>query len=281
MTVAEAVRHVSTLLTAADVDTPRLDAELLIAHACGWERRQVLTYPERDISTAAGELLRTLVARRQLREPLAYLLGEWEFYGRPFTVTSAVLVPRPETEMLVEAGLKWVRQHDAHTVVDVGTGSGIIAITLAAEQPDLSVVAVDLSPEALLVAKGNAWHHGVGEQIHFIEGDLLAPLAGRRVEMVLANLPYIPEVEYRELMPEVRDYEPALALRGGEDGLSLVRRLCTTAPDYLIPGGLLGMELGEGQAHTVVTQLNDSGWQHIRIIEDYGGIARHVLAERG
>ncbi len=261
-------------LAEAGIDSPRLDAELLLAHVLAVTRGWLWAHPETAVSPPVAAHLDTLLARRLRREPLPYLLGTWEFYGREFVVSPAVLVPRPETELLVEAVLAWARTHDARRLADIGTGSGAIAVTLAAELPAAQVLAVDLSADALAVARENATRQGVGERITFRQGDLLTPVSAPQ-DAIVANLPYISDEELPTLMPEVRDHEPRLALAGGPDGLDLLRRLITAAPHTLRPHGLLALEIGHTQADAVVALL--TGWDEVRVIDDYAGIRRHVI----
>jgi release factor glutamine methyltransferase len=267
-------------LRRAGIDSPRLDAELLLGHVLGRPRAWLWAHLDDEVPPEPAETFAVLLGRRLRREPLAYILGEWEFYGRAFLVTPAVLVPRPETEMLVEAVLRWTDAHDAVTVADIGTGSGAIAVSLAAERPALRLIAVDLSADALEVARGNAARHGVGEHIDFRQGDLAEPLRGDApLDVIVANLPYIDDEQLPDLMPEVRDFEPRLALAGGAGGLDLIRRLIAESDAVLRPGGLLALELGDGQADAVVELLRASGWREPRVIVDFGGIPRHILAE--
>ena len=282
-TVAALIDEASRILAAVGVESSRLDAELLLAHVLGKARRWLWTYPDVQISAKDEAAFVVLLERRRRREPLPYLLGEWEFYGRSFTVSPAVLVPRPETELLVEAVLSWARRHDAALMVDVGTGSGVIAVTCALELTAARFYAIDLSVDALAMAQANAERHGVAERITWLQGDLLQPvraMGGPPVDAIVANLPYIAEEEMSSLMPEVRDYEPRMALAAGAGGLQLIRRLIEESPAILRSGGLLAMELGCGQAEQVSAILQDGGWQEIRIIEDYAGIPRHILACR-
>ncbi|HOF86962.1 MAG TPA: peptide chain release factor N(5)-glutamine methyltransferase [Armatimonadota bacterium] len=270
-------------LRQAGCDSPRLDAELLLAHALGLPRIRLRVHPEQAVSAEQAARFRALLARRVRREPIAYLLGEWEFYGRPFLVSPAVLVPRPETEMLAEAVLRWAREAGARRLADIGTGSGILAVTLALELPAAMVYAVDLSADALRIARANAERHGVGARVTVLQGDLLAPLmaiGALELDALVANLPYIADAQMADLMPEVGVYEPELALRGGENGLALITRLIAESPEVLRPGGLLALEVGDGQAEAVRAELAARGWREIRVIEDYGGRARDVLAVR-
>ena len=280
-TIREILTDAIPRLERAGVDTPRLDAEVLLAHVLGRDRGWVWAHPE--FQPAADDCARfaALLARRERREPLAYLLGEREFYGRPFTVTPDVLVPRPETELLVEAVAAWAHRQRAAVLADIGSGSGAIAVTLALELPNTHIFAVDLSPRALDVARCNAARHGVEERVTFLAGDLLQPLRDAGIsalDAIIANLPYIAEEEYAALMPEVRDYEPVLALQAGEGGLALIRRLIIEAPALLASEGLLALELGAGQAEQVRRELQQADWRDITVIEDYSGIPRHITA---
>jgi release factor glutamine methyltransferase len=270
-------------LQAAGVESARLDAEVLLGHLLGKDRGWLWAHPEFAVPAVTVERFAGLLARREQREPLAYLLGEWEFYGRPFFVSPAVLVPRPETELLVEAVVKWARARQAQTIADIGTGSGAIAVTLAVELPAVEIFAVDLSPDALAVARRNTARHAVQERVHLLKGDLLEPLRGHArlpLDAIAANLPYIALEEYPDLMPEVRDYEPDLALTAGEGGLALIRRLIAAAPSLLQEDGFLALELGFGQADAVKAMLQAAAWRQVAVIEDYCGIPRHVLGVR-
>lgn len=284
-TVTALVTEAVSRLTDAGIETPRLDAELLLAKILGKDRRWLLTYPETSITRDKSVDFIALVERRCSHEPLPYILGEWEFYGRPFRVTGDVLIPRPETELLVESIVQWAKQHATKHVVDVGTGSGVIAVTLACELPEISVTAIDISPAALSIAHENACRHGVASQVDFLAGDLLTPLsrddAPAIFDIVAANLPYIAEEERAQLMPEVREHEPHLALFAGEQGVRLIRRLIKDSPTILRVGGFLAMEVGYAQAKKIFRLLEQQRcWQNIQVVKDYAGIDRHLLAER-
>ena len=282
MTIRELLQQAIPQLADAGVDTPRLDAELLLTHLLNQTRGWLWAHADDAVPDETVAEFERLLARRLRREPLPYILGEWEFYGRSFLVTPDVLIPRPETELLVELVLAWARRHDARLIADVGTGSGAIAITLAAEMPSLRVVAIDLSPAALTVARRNAERLGVSERIEFLPGDLLQPLrdASRGpLDAIAANLPYIAAEEYPQLMPEVRDYEPSQALLAEECGLALIRRLIQESSGVLKSHGLLALEAGLGQAEQVAAIFRISGWSEIHICTDYGGIPRHISAE--
>ncbi|HEX2948209.1 MAG TPA: peptide chain release factor N(5)-glutamine methyltransferase [Armatimonadota bacterium] len=281
-TIKSILEQAIAQLTKAGVESPRLDAELLLAHILEKTRGWLWAYHETGISEADKNTFFSLISRRIHREPLAYILGEWEFYGRTFHIASGVLVPRPETELLVEAVINWSKTHSAQQIVDVGTGSGAIVITLALELPDVSLWAIDISPQALHIAQQNITNYRLSHRVTLLEGDLITPLHGHvtlPVDVVVANLPYIPLQEIPHLMPEVRDYEPRVALAAAEEGLALIYRLIDESPSVLRNGGLLALEIGINQADSTVTYLKERQWTNISIVHDYAGIPRHILAE--
>ncbi len=223
-------------------DTPALDAQTLATHILGKSRAWLLAHPEYILSPKEEIRLAEAAARLQAGVPLPYVVGSWEFYGLRFTLTPDVLIPRPETELLVEQALAWLRHHpERRLAVDVGTGSGCIAITLAAHCADLQMLATDLSRAALAVARANASLHNVAQRIHFIQADLLSLLHGVRFDLICANPPYIPSATLQRL--PIYGREPGLALDGGEDGLRIIRPLLAQARRLLRPGGLLLMEI--------------------------------------
>lgn len=224
--------------------TPRLDAELLLAHTLGLSRAGLLAASDGAIPAAAEAAFTALLRRRLDLEPVAYLVGSKEFWGLEFAVDQRVLVPRPETELLVEQALGWAQGRDAAlTIADIGTGSGAIAVALALALPQARLFAVDHSPDALAVAATNVRRYGLEERVELLTGDLLGPLT-QAVDILVSNPPYTLLAEVDE---GVRRHEPALALDGGPDGLALYRRLLAQAPAYLRPGGLLLLELGHDQ----------------------------------
>ncbi|RME82116.1 MAG: peptide chain release factor N(5)-glutamine methyltransferase [Caldilineae bacterium] len=254
MTSLQQVLDEATLrLQQAGVDSPRLDAQLLLAHVLQVERTYLLAHPEQALTPEQQERCHGLLARRLHREPLAYITGRRWFYGLELTVTPAVLIPRPETEQLVETALAWLEQR-AHTplwVADIGTGSGAIAVALAVHTPSsVHIVATDVSPQALEVARANAREHRVEHRIDFRLGDTFEPL-GEPVDLILANLPYVAEEDREQLMPEVRDYEPALALFAGRDGLDVLTPFLEQAPRHLRPQGAILLEIGYLQGPTI------------------------------
>jgi release factor glutamine methyltransferase len=247
-TVLKLLRWTEAYFAGRGIDSPRLDAELLLVETLGLDRVGLYLNFERPVQ--AGELatFRALVKRRAGREPLAYIVGRTEFWSLPFRVTPAVLIPRPETELLVEEALG--RLGDGNRLLDVGTGSGALAVALAHERPALAVTAIDVSPLGLALAAENARDNGVAERIRFLQQDLRR-LPDGPFDLVVANPPYIPTGELPTLMPEVRDHEPQLALDGGRDGLDAYRVLAAQADTVLAPGGWLLVEVGSGQAPAV------------------------------
>ncbi|HLK92416.1 MAG TPA: peptide chain release factor N(5)-glutamine methyltransferase [Polyangia bacterium] len=301
-TVLEVIRWTAARFTERALATPRLDAELLVAHALGLPRVQLYVQFDRPLGPDELGAIRALIKRRQAGESVAYLVGKKEFWGVDFTVDARVLVPRPDTETLIEEARERLGQRppepqegDAEEageaaeatppavsepprIADVGTGSGAIALTLAKLFPGAAVFAGDVSPGALEVARGNAERLGLA--VTFVEGDLAAPLAAHApFSLVCANLPYIPSGDMATLPPEVKT-EPALALDGGPDGLALVRRLVGDAPRLLAPGGALVLEIGDGQAGATAELLRAAGLADVRVRRDLAGVERVVSGVR-
>lgn len=271
-TVGAAVRRLTARFAAAGLETPRLDAELLVAHAAGVDRARIFLSPDRPLDPAVEAAVADLEHRRaEDRASVAHLTGVRGFRYLDLAVDSRVLIPRPETELLVELGLEL--PHGA-TVVDVGTGSGAIALALADERPDLRIHATDVSEDALAVARGNA--ERLGSSVVFHAGDLLAgvPPLGPGVA-VLSNPPYIPESDRDGLPPEVLRHDPHLALFGGDDGLDVIRRLLPDARAF--GAALVGLEVGEGQADAVAALARDAGFPDTAVREDLAGIGRVVV----
>jgi len=251
-----------------DVDAPRLTAEILLAHVLGATRVRLYVDLDRPLTREELTAYRQLIARRMEGEPTQYLTGTKEFYNRPFKVDARVLIPRPETELLVETVLRHLPVDAPSRVLDVCTGSGCIAVSLAAERPSASVWAVDLSPAALEVARHNAEALGVGARVSLRHGDLLDGLPpDARFDVLVSNPPYVEAGELAGLQREVQR-EPRLALDGGADGLDLVRRLVAGAPAVLKPGGLLAMEIGEKQGPATLALLQAAGFAQARIEKD-------------
>lgn len=334
LTIREAYVEASSFLLQHGASEAASSAELLLQDLLGLTRSEMLLSWQEPFPQELEARWRELLARRASGEPVQYILGEQEFYGLPFTVTPAVLIPRPETELLVEqivligkqlwpemaVGVEGSRvksgvdrdpasldeqpaqggatgevleaKHRADTegaaggrplVADIGAGSGAIAVSLAVQCPQWRVMSSDISPAALAVAQTNAERHGVGEQVTFLEGDLLVPYIerGLLLDVVVSNPPYIPEADEVGLQPEVRLHEPRSALYGGADGLDLYRRLTAQLTELERLPALVGLEVGIGQSDEVAKLLSQAGdWDEIRIIPDLAGIARHVIAIR-
>ena len=251
------------------------DAERLILHALSLSPNHLRAYPEMPLSPDQQHRIQSLIARRLAHEPLQYILGKQEFFSLNLRVTPATLIPRPETELLVEA----VLDRRPARIVDVGTGSGAIAIALAHHLPQAHILALDLSPEALIIARENAEAHHVAERIQFFASDLLAALPRDfHPDAIVSNPPYIPETDRPTLHPQVRDHEPELALFAGPDGLALYRRLIPQARQALAPQGLLAVEFGFGQADALTQLLTE--WNVIEVCNDLQNIPRVVLATK-
>lgn len=258
-------------------DTPRLDAEILLAHTLGWSRARLLARLQEPIPDDALQTFRALAERRAAREPVAYLIGSKEFYGLEFIVDRRVLVPRPDTETLVDAALEWARQRfssqDTLLIADIGTGSGCIAVALAAHLPNALVYAIDLSADALAVARQNVERHGVADRVTLLCGDLLAPLP-QPVDLLVSNPPY---TVLDDIDVGVRLHEPRLALDGGSDGLAIYRRLLAAAPQALRPGGALMLEIGATQAEAVTALARQAfPAAAVRVVRDLAGRDRVV-----
>lgn len=250
-TIAEHLYAASERLSLAGCDTPRLDAELLLSHALGRQRSWLYAYLRTELTARQVASFHNLLQRREQREPVAYIIGYKAFYGLDFQVNHQVLIPRPETELLVETALEIPKKPKSRlTIADVGTGSGCIAIVLAKHFPQATIFATDISPAALEVARQNSHYHQT-ERIFFFQGDLLSPLP-QPVDLIVSNPPYVTTTELRhEVAPEVSRFEPSLALDGGVDGLSLISRLLTQAQTKLKPQGHLLVEIGAGQGPAV------------------------------
>ena len=263
------------ILAAAGIDTARLDAELLMAAACGMERAAIVT-GSCEPDSAALARLEALVARRAQREPLAYLTGHREFYGLDLTVSPAVLIPRPETETVVDGVLAWLADRPEARVLDLGTGSGCIAIAIAANAPRARVVASDISAEALEVARANASRLRLAERIEFVCSDLFEAFAGARFDLVVSNPPYVEDSA--ALAPEVERYEPRAALFAGADGLAFHRRMAAALAAQLAPGGAAIVEVGAGQAAAVAALMRAAGASETVVMCDLAGVERVVQA---
>lgn len=284
-TIRLVTKEAQRRLAAVGIEQPALEAAWLVEHAVGLSPLLQRVKADRTLTAAECECVRTLVERRARREPLQYVLGTQEFCGRAFHVTPAVLIPRPESTLLVAEVVRRCANHPAAAIVDVGTGSGCLAVSVALSLPEVRVLAIDISSEALLVARRNMVQHGCDTRIDCFEGDLLAPLGDaewrQKVDVIVSNPPYIADNEISRLQPEVGCFEPRLALAGGPDGMEVHRRLLQQAPIYLRSGGALLMEVGFGQAAAVCRAAEESGWfGAATVLQDDAGIGRVVCVEK-
>ncbi len=276
-------------LKRAGCPEPRADAEVLLAHLLGEERARLFLRRDEPLSPRVAAAFARRVARRARREPVATIAGEREFWSLAFRVTRAVLIPRPDTETLVEEALDRLARigKGRARVIDVGTGSGCVAVALAHERPDIRVLAIDRSARALQVAAANVARHGLSRRVRLVRGDLLTAVGdgGRaripRADLIVSNPPYVTAAEWKRLPPEIRDFEPRGALVGGKDGLAFYRRLARQAPERLAAGGWIAVEVGAGQAQGVADLFRSTGrFGEIRVRRDLAGIPRVVSAER-
>jgi release factor glutamine methyltransferase len=253
------------------------DAELLLLHTLQIPRTTLIAYPNRELTTEEEVLYESHLARRLKNEPIQYITGQQEFYGLPFKVTPSVLIPRPETEHLVEAVLARLPHDRSLRIVDVGTGSGAIATALAVHLPEAQITAIDISREALNIARINAEANAVADRISFLQSDLLAVVINEApFDAIVSNPPYIPEIHSPTLHPEIRDHEPHTALFSGPQGLDIYRRLIPQAHALLRPDGLIALEIGHGQREALKILLK--AWHDVRFIDDLQQIPRVVLA---
>ena len=283
-TLGSLIQHVQRELTAAGIEAPDREARWLIQHALGLTGSSQLLDRTRRVDGDSLVKVFACLNRRAAREPLQYILGSQEFCGLEFEVNPAVLIPRVETELLVQHVIRRLPHGVHHLVVDVGTGSGCLAVTLGRAVPDATIVATDVSLEALETAKRNARRHG-GTDIRWLHGDLLAPLAGLGYEgsvaAIMANPPYIRESEWKDLQPEVGRYEPRLALVAGARGTEVHERILDQAVVYLAPGGFLAMEMGRGQSDEIAERIRRlPAYELAEVVPDEAGIDRIVIVRR-
>ena len=274
-TIAAVLKWATDDFRSRGIENPRLDAEVLLARALGATRTQLVIDMQKPLTPAELARFREMVKRRRTREPVAYLLGEREFYGRMFRVDSRVLVPRPDTEALVDVALTRTRSASMSArVLDLCTGSGCVAITLARERPTTDVVGTDVSQDAMSVAEANALRLGA-YNARFVVCDLYEAVTGP-FDLITANPPYIASAEVDALSPDIVRFEPRLALDGGAEGLDVVTRIVAHAGEHLAKGGVLAVEVGQGQAERVAGMLEQAGFVEVTRVRDYARIERVV-----
>lgn len=281
MTIAEALQSANASLREAGVPEAQLVAQSLLTEALKCDRTYLIINFNRQLTTEEHGNFAELLARRAGGEPLQYITGRQEFFGLEFEVTRDVLIPRPETELIVEEVIRLAANLSTPLIVDVGTGSGCLAVALARELPDARLVATDISHAAVAVARKNARRHGLSERISFLVADLLAPFAKAPfADFIVSNPPYVAAHELATLQREVRDWEPRVALTDFGDGLSNYRRLFSKAPSRLKPGGYLLCEMGFTQAEAVSALVDEASWKEPRLLADLQKIPRTLVLER-
>jgi len=282
VTVLEVIRRTTEFFQGKGIDSPRLQAELLVADELKMPRLRLYLDFERTLDADQLARLREKVRRRARGEPLQLILGTANFCGFELRVTRGVLIPRPETEVLAEAAWEWLKASPGGQkgrVLDLGTGSGCLAIALALKCPDVEVWAADVSEAAIEVAKENIRRHGLQDRVRLLQGDGFGALpAGLRFEAIVSNPPYIPDEEISSLPPEVRDWEPRVALAGGKDGLAVIRRLAAEGRSRLKPEGRLFMEFADGQEAQARRIFEEAGWKGVEIRPDLSGSPRILIA---
>jgi release factor glutamine methyltransferase len=271
-------RGTAQLAEGPQPDRARRDAETLLLHHIGKNRAWLMAHGDDEFAGCRAVSYAAVLKRRLRGEPIQYITGETEFYGLPFRVTPDVLIPRPETEHLVEKVIPLCAGLERPRIVDVGTGSGAIAVAIAHALPQAQVMATDVSDAALAIARGNAQRNGVAERMFFAQGDLLEPVKGELFDVVASNPPYVPEEDRASLDVEVREYEPEQALFGGLGGMDAYRRLIPQAADTLAPGGHIVLEIGYGQRRAIEALLTAGGYEEIEFVPDLQGIARVAIA---
>ena len=285
MTVSEAIAQATRTLVAAAVPAAAFDAELLLRHMLGRDRAWIIAHGSDRIEDNDQTRFDKMVRRRAAREPLQHITGTQEFWGLDFLVSKDVLIPRPETEFVVEAALAATKGVPAPLIIDVCTGSGCIAVSIAKNAPNARIFAIDRSEAALAVARENAKRHGVGDRIRFLAGDLFGPLVeldlAGRADIVTANPPYVKSGDLPMLQPEVKDFEPGIALVAGPEGTEIAERVIRAAPAYLRKGGRLIMEMGMDQAEAVTRMVrNSSAYGEPELVKDLMEIDRVIVAKK-
>ena len=279
MTVLEAIQKSTDFLAKRGVESPRLQTELLLAHLLKMPRMKLYLNFDRALSDAETNTLRELIKRRSQREPLQHITGSVSFCGFEIIVNRNALVPRPETEILAESGWQYLSTLDSPTALDLGTGTGCIAIALAAKNPKAKITAIDISPDALTLAKDNAVKNNVAERITFIQSDGFTALPqDAQFDLIISNPPYIPTTEIETLQPEVKDFDPRNALDGGTDGLDFYRMLAIRAKTFLKSGGKIMLEFGDGQALAIHGIFENEKWIVEAVKDDYSQRARILIS---
>lgn len=278
--ISEVLNKSTMILQSGEIAEPRREAASLLAFALQKDKTFLIAHSDYNLTETEDAYFQELLARRAQHEPFQYLTGKQEFFGLEFAVTPDVLIPRPETEMIVESAIEILRGKEGSTFCEIGTGSGCIAVAILYEVKTVSGVALDISEKALEVAKKNAEKHAVSERLKLKISDVLAQVSGEKFDLIVSNPPYIPAAEITGLQPEVRDFEPLNALTDGKDGLSIIERIVREAPRFLTLNGSLLMEIGIRQADEVMRMFDKNIWGAVEVLPDLQGIPRMVRAGR-
>lgn len=277
-TIAENLNAAFTLLSSYEIDEPRRQASSLLELAIGKDKTFLIAHSDYDLSAEEQAKFDLFVERRSNGEPFQYISGKQEFYGREFLVTPAVLIPRPETEMIVEEAVDLFRSIEQPSFMEIGVGSGCISVSILAECPTANAIATDISNEAIAVADKNAHRLGVSDRLRLFYGDVFGDISSSPFDLIVSNPPYIPKSDISTLQREVKGHEPHLALTDNDDGYSIIRQIIKQSPHYLTAGGVLLMEIGIGQAVEVEKMFDRAIWQTVEIIPDLQMIPRMVFA---
>jgi len=279
MTVAEAIAFAADALTIAGIAEPVREANSLLQFTIVRDRAFVIGHPEYELTDSEAELFRNSVARRAAREPFQHIVGRQEFYGLDFLVTPDVLIPRPETELIVERAIELLTGLPSPRFLEIGVGSGCISVAILKHCPKASATAGDISEPAIEVARRNAAMHGVSERLNILNSDIFENVPDDQFDLIVSNPPYVPLDEYADLQPEVRDHDPRIAVTDGSTGLTIIERIIDQAPKHLRSGGHLLMEIGYGQHEQVRSLFDPAIWKADGFVHDLQGIARTVVAE--
>lgn len=278
MTIAEAISYGTAILKENEVIEPRRESALLLSLATQRDRAYLIAYPEKTLHPQDADTFRQFVARRATHEPFQYISGRQEFYGLDFEVTPDVLIPRPETETLVEEAIEELRDKDEPRFCEIGVGSGCISVAILHLVEHAQAVAADISEKALAVARRNAGKHGVADRLQLHISDVFYSLELQQFDLVVSNPPYVPSRDIDTLQPEVRDFEPHSSLTDGANGLSIIKRLADQSPRYLKPHAALIIEIGFNQGRDVAEMFDEAVWKSVEMMPDLQGIPRIVLA---
>lgn len=280
MTIHDLIKEATEILKEAGVSEPLLESRVLLEHAIDRNRAFLFAHPEFELDQTGLSKFRSLISRRKLREPLQYILGKQEFYGLDFKVSPDVLIPRPETEILVKAAIDAMRRIETPTFLEVGAGSGCISIAILKEVSTARGTAVDICPRALEVSRVNAETHSVSNRLTLLTSDLFASVPETSFDLIVSNPPYVPSIDVPDLQPEVRDFEPIAALTDGGDGLSIIRDLIYGSAERLDTGGHLIVEIGFGQSVAVQKMFAENIWKTVMFLGDFQQIPRVVIGIR-